>query len=145
MRCEELMSSEVEVLAIGTSVREAARRMRDLNLGFMPVVDDAQQLIGVVTDRDIVVRAVAEDRKPRTAVEEVMTEEVITCDPEDDVERAEALMSVNQKSRLVCVDETGQVAGVISLSDIAQYEDETRAGEVMADVTQREAGIHHHH
>jgi CBS domain-containing protein len=139
------MSSEVEVLAIGTSVREAARRMRDLNLGFMPVVDDAQQLIGVVTDRDIVVRAVAEDRKPRTAVEEVMTEEVITCDPEDDVERAEALMSVNQKSRLVCVDETGQVAGVISLSDIAQYEDETRAGEVMADVTQREAGIHHHH
>jgi CBS domain-containing protein len=144
MRCEELMSSEVEVLAIGTSVREAARRMRDLNLGFMPVVDDAQQLIGVLTDRDIVVRAVAEDRKPRTAVEEVMTEEVITCDPEDDVERAEALMSVNQKARLVCVDETGQVVGVISLSDIAQYEDETRAGEVIADVTQREAGIHHH-
>ena len=144
MRCEELMTSEVEVLAIGTSVREAARKMRDLNLGFMPVIDDAQQLIGVVTDRDIVVRAVAEDRKPRTAVEEVMTEEVITCDPEDDVERAEALMSVNQKSRLVCVDDTGQVVGIISLSDIAQYEDETRAGEVMADVTQREAGLHHH-
>ena len=142
MRCEELMTSEVEVLVIGTSVREAARKMRDLNLGFMPIVDDAQQLVGVLTDRDIVVRAVAEDRKARTAVEEVMTEEVITCDPEDDVERAEALMSVNQKSRLVCVDETGQVVGVISLSDIAQYEDETRAGEVMANVTQREADVH---
>jgi len=136
------MTSEVEVLGIGTSVREAARKMRDLNLGFMPIVDDAQQLVGVLTDRDIVVRAVAEDRKARTAVEEVMTEEVITCDPEDDVERAEALMSVNQKSRLVCVDETGQVVGVISLSDIAQYEDETRAGEVMANVTQREADVH---
>src|SRR3954447_26176914 len=135
MRCEELMTSEVEVLVIGTSVREAARKMRDLNLGFMPVVDDARQLVGVLTDRDIVVRAVADDRKARTAVEELMTEDVVTCDPEDDVERAEALMSVNQKSRLVCVDETGQVVGVISLSDIAQYEDETRAGEVTAEVT----------
>src|SRR3982750_2682407 len=122
MRCEELMTSEGEVLVIGTSVREAARKMRDLNLGFMPIVDDAQQLVGVLTDRDIVVRAVAEDRKARTAVEEVMTEEVITCDPEDDVERAEALMSVNQKSRLVCVDETGEGGGGIRLSDIAPYE-----------------------
>jgi CBS domain-containing protein len=142
MKCEELMTSEVEVLGIGTSVRDAARRMRDLNIGFMPVVDDAEQLVGVLTDRDIVLRVVAEDRKNRTAVEEVMTEEVITCSPDDDVERAEVLMGVNQKARLVCVDEAGHVAGVISIADIAQYEDETRAGEVIADVTQREADVH---
>ncbi len=144
MRCEELMTSEVELLDVRATVRDAARRMRDLNIGFLPIVDDGGQLVGVLTDRDIAVRVVAENHGPGVAVDQVMTEDVITCDPEDDVERAEALMSVNQLSRLVCVDETGQVAGVISLADIAQYEDETRAGEVIADVTARESVIHHH-
>ena len=142
MLCEELMTSEVEVLDVGTSVREAARRMRDLNLGFLPIVDDAQQLVGVLTDRDIAVRVVAEDRSPDVPVDEVMTEDVISCRPDDDVERAEELMRVNQKARLVCVDDAGHVAGVISLADIAQYETEARAGGVMADVTARETDVH---
>jgi len=144
MRCEELMTLEVELLDVRATVRDAARRMRDLNIGFLPIVDDGGQLVGVLTDRDIAVRVVADNHGPSVAVDQVMTEDVITCDPDDDVERAEALMSVNQLSRLVCVDETGRVAGVISLSDIAQYEDETRAGEVIADVTARETVIHHH-
>ena len=143
MRCEELMTSEVELLDVRATVRDAARMMRDLNIGFLPVVDDGQQLVGVLTDRDIAVRVVAENHGPDVAVDQVMTEDVITCDPDDDVERAEALMRVNQKSRLVCVDETGHVAGVISLADLAQYEDETRAGEVIADVTARETTVHH--
>jgi CBS domain-containing protein len=142
MLCEELMTSEVEVLEVGTSVREAARRMRDLNLGFLPIVDDAQQLVGVLTDRDIALRVVADDRPPDVPVDEVMTEDVISCRPDDDVERAEELMRVNQKARLVCLDEGGRVAGVISLADIAQYEDETRASSVIADVTARETDIH---
>ena len=142
MLCEELMTSEVEVLDVGTSVREAARRMRDLNLGFLPIVDDAQQLVGVLTDRDIALRVVAEGRSYDLRVDEVMTEDVISCRPDDDVERAEELMRVNQKARLVCLDEGARVAGVISLADIAQYEDETRAGSVIADVTARETDIH---
>jgi len=142
MLVEELMTSEVEVLDVGTSVREAARRMRDLNLGFLPIVDDAQQLVGVLTDRDIALRVVADDRPLDIPVDEVMTEEVISCRPDDDVERAEELMRVNQKARLVCLDEGGRVAGVLSLADIAQYEDETRAGSVIADVTERETDVH---
>jgi CBS domain-containing protein len=142
MLCEELMTSEVEVLDVGTSVREAARRMRDLNLGFLPIVDDAQQLVGVLTDRDIALRVVADDRPADVPVDEVMTEDVVSCRPDDDIERAEELMRVNQKARLVCLDEAGRVAGVISLADIAQYEDETRAGSVIADVTARETDVH---
>ncbi|HEY7375312.1 MAG TPA: CBS domain-containing protein [Polyangia bacterium] len=142
MLCEELMTSEVEVLEVGTSVREAAKRMRDLNLGFLPIIDDAQQLVGVLTDRDIALRVVAGDRPVDVPVDEVMTEDVISCRPDDDVERAEELMRVNQKARLVCLDEAGRVAGVISLADIAQYEDETRAGSVIADVTARETDVH---
>lgn len=142
MRCEELMTSEVEILRAKETVREAARRMRDLNIGFLPICDDADQLVGVITDRDIALRVVAEGRRGDLAVEQVMTEEVITCRPEDDVRLAEALMRTNQKARLVCVDETGEVAGVISLVDIAQYDDERRAGQVVADVTEREAEVH---
>jgi CBS domain-containing protein len=142
MRCEELMTSEVEIAGIGQTVAEAARRMRDLNIGFLPVCDDAQQLIGVLTDRDIALRVVAEEQPYDVAVEEVMTEEVITCRPEEEIERAEELMRTNQKARLVCVDDTGHVAGVISLTDIAQYEEESRAAAVVADVTEREAEIH---
>jgi CBS domain-containing protein len=98
--------------------------------------------VGVLTDRDIALRVVAEDLKLSLPVEQVMTEDVITCSPDDDVERAEELMRVNQKARLVCVDDGGRVVGVISLADLAQYEDETRAGEVIADVTQRETEVH---
>jgi CBS domain-containing protein len=116
--------------------------MRDLGIGFLPICDDAKELVGVLTDRDIALRVVAEDQPHEVRVEEVMTAEVITCRPEDEVERAEALMRTNQKSRLVVVEDTGQVAGVISLADIAQYDDEERAGRVLADVTEREAEVH---
>src|SRR5688572_32865130 len=103
MRCEELMTSEVEILRHKQTVREAAQRMRELNIGFLPICDDAQQLVGVLTDRDIALRVVAEDRPGSVAVEEVMTEEVITCGPQDEVEYAERLMRTNQKARLGCV------------------------------------------
>jgi CBS domain-containing protein len=139
MRCEELMTTEVRVLGPARAVRDAARVMRDFNIGFVPICDDSQSLVGVLTDRDVTVRVVAEDRPVDTAVEEVMTEEVVTCRPEDDLARAEELMRVNQKARLVCVDEAGRVAGVISYADIAQYEDERRAGELLGDITEREA------
>jgi CBS domain-containing protein len=142
MRCEEVMTSEVEVLRSRQTVREAAQRMRDLNIGFLPICDDAEEPRGVLTDRDIAVRVVAEGRGQDTAVEEVMSEPVITCRADEDVKRAEELMRTNQKFRLVCIDDAGRVAGVISLTDIAQYEDERRAGEVMADVTEREAEVH---
>jgi CBS domain-containing protein len=142
MRCEDIMTSEVEVLRHSQTAREAAQLMRDLNIGFLPICDDAKQLVGVLTDRDIALRVVAEDRPSSVAVAEVMTEEVITCSPEDDAERAEQLMRTNQKARLVCVDDTGRVVGVISLADLAQYETERRAGQVVADVTGREAAIH---
>jgi CBS domain-containing protein len=141
MRCEELMTSEVEVLRTRDTAREAARRMRELDIGFLPICDDGQELVGVLTDRDIALRVVAEGRSFTVPVEEVMTTDVITCRADEEVERAEQLMRGNQKARIVCLDDAGHVAGVISLSDLAQYEDERRAGEVIADVTQREAEL----
>jgi CBS domain-containing protein len=141
MRCDEVMTSEVEILRTRDTVREAARRMRDLDVGFLPICDDAQDLAGVLTDRDIALRVVAEGLSHDVPVVEVMTEEVITCRADEEVERAEALMRTNQKARIVCLDDAGRVAGVISLADLAQYEDERRAANVVADVTEREAQV----
>jgi CBS domain-containing protein len=139
MRCNELMTADVKVMNPRNRVHEAARVMRDLNIGFLPICDDSGSLVGVLTDRDITVRVVAEQRPFSTTVEDVMTEDVVTCGAEDDVRRAEELMQVNQKARLVCVDESGHVAGVLSYADIVQYEDERRAGAVLSDITEREA------
>jgi predicted transcriptional regulator len=74
-------------------------------------------------------------------VEDVMTEEVISCAPGDDLKRAEDLMRANQKARLVVIDESGRLAGVISIADIAQYEDAHRAGDVVGDITEREVHV----
>jgi CBS domain-containing protein len=141
MRCEELMTAGVEALRLRDTTRDAARKMRDANVGFMPVLDDSEEVVGVLTDRDVVVRVVAEALPLETRVEDVMTEEVISCAPGDDLERAEALMRANQKARLVVMDESGRLAGVISIADIAQYEDARRAGDIVGDITEREVHV----
>lgn len=141
MRCDELMTTGVEVLQLRDTTRDAARKMRDANVGFMPVIDDSEEVVGVLTDRDVVLRVVAEDLPLETRVEDVMTEEVISCAPGDDLERAEDLMRANQKGRLVVIDESGRLAGVISIADIAQYEDAHRAGDVVGDITEREVHL----
>lgn len=138
MRCEELMTTDVDVLELRDTARDAAARMRDDEVGFLPVIDDAEQVVGVLTDRDLVVRVLAESLPLSTRVEDIMTVDVISCRPDDALERAEALMRANQKSRLAVIDETGRLAGVLSISDIAQYEDARRAGEVVGDITARE-------
>lgn len=138
MRCEELMTTEVEIVKPEDSIQEAAQRMRDSNVGFLPVCADDGTAVGVLTDRDIAIRVVADDRPWRTPVRDVMSSDVVSCRPEDDVKRAEDLMRVNQKSRLPCIDEAGRVVGVISLADVAQYEAPRRTGELLGEISDRE-------
>jgi CBS domain-containing protein len=137
MRCDEVMTREVETILPTATVLEAARRMRDLDIGFLPVCEDNGAPVGTLTDRDIVVRAVAEEKRYQTKVEDVMTPDVVACRPYDDLERAEELMRANQVSRVLVVDDDGRIAGVISLADIARYELEREAGHTLADVKQQ--------
>ena len=141
MRCDELMTTNPEVLRLYDDAHDAAIKMRDAKVGFLPVLDDAEQVVGVLTDRDLAVRVMAESLPVETGVEDLMTIDVIACAPEDDLERAEALMRANQKSRLPVVDEDGHLAGVISIADIVQYEDASRAGDVAGDATAGEVRI----
>ena len=142
MRCEEIMKRDVECVEPTEPVQAAARRMRDANVGFLPVCDSSRSVLGTITDRDIAIRIVAEGRPPTTAAADVMTREVIACRPGDDVTRAEQLMGKHQKSRIICTDENGRLIGVISLSDIAQVEEASRASQTMKQVTKREARPH---
>jgi CBS domain-containing protein len=141
MRCEELMKKDVQYVSPDDGCEVAARKMRDRNIGFLPVCEN-KKVVGVITDRDIVVRLVADDLSPSTKVSDVMTREIISVRPQEDLRSAERLMGRHQKSRIVCIDERGLLAGVISLSDIAQAEADTQAAKTMREVTEREATVH---
>ena len=138
MRCSDIMKSKVECLRPEDTVREAARRMRDSNIGFLPVCDEDGSPIGTVTDRDIAVRVVANDLSVDTALADVMTNEVVIVSTDEDVESAKQLMGENHKSRIMCVDDDGHLAGVISLSDLAQ---KGGAERTLAEVSRREARV----
>jgi len=142
MRCEEIMKREVQIVQPTDPVQVAARRMRDTNIGFLPVCDSSRKVLGAITDRDIALRIVADGRPPTTAIGDVMTREVVACAPGDDVRRAEELMGKQHKSRMIVADEEWRLVGVISLSDIAQVEDASRASQTMKQVTEREARPH---
>ena len=139
MRCEDIMKRNVAYVSPADTAQHAAQKMRRSNVGFLPVCDSERHVVGTVTDRDLALRLVAEGRGTDTKIADVMTHEAVTCRPGDDLHRAEQIMSTQRKSRILCVDEHGSIVGVISLSDVAQYEESERAGRIMRSVTEREA------
>ncbi|MBN1208755.1 MAG: CBS domain-containing protein [Myxococcaceae bacterium] len=141
MRCEEIMKRDVECVSPRDTVEDAAIRMRDENVGFLPVCDQSKKALGTLTDRDIVIRGVASKKAGSTFVEDIMTREVVACRPQDDIQKAQQLMAQKHKSRIMCLDEGGRLVGIISLSDIAQQGDAARALETLRQISEREARI----
>ncbi|MDP2311494.1 MAG: CBS domain-containing protein [Pseudomonadota bacterium] len=139
MRCDEVMKSNPECLGRGQTVQQAARRMRDLNIGFLPICD-AGKVVGVITDRDIAIRVAADGKPFDLPCDQVMTTQVVACRPEDDIHKAEQLMGQARKSRILVTEANGKLVGVISLSDIAQQvDDPDDVARTMREVTDREA------
>ncbi len=136
MLCSDIMKTSIECVSAQTTVRDAARAMRDRNIGFLPICDDSMRVLGTVTDRDIVVRAVAGDLALSSSIERLMTREIVACKPEDDVRKAQQLMAGHRKSRIMCLGTSGRLEGIISLSDIAQIDD---AAGTLREVSAREA------
>jgi CBS domain-containing protein len=113
------MEEEQKHLRETDSVKDAAARMRENDVGFLPVCDaEGGKLIGTLTDRDIAVRLVAEGMPVSTPVAEVMTRQVVYCHTEDDVRDACELRESNQVSRMVVLDDNEHIAGVISVADL---------------------------
>jgi CBS domain-containing protein len=138
MRCDEVMKRDVVSVTPEETVQEAARLMRDENIGFIPVCDTTDKVVGTITDRDIAIRLVASNRSADTLVRDIMSHELVAVRPADDLAEAERQMATHHKSRIVCTDDMGRLEGIISLSDIAQVEGRSLAGQVLRDVTERE-------
>jgi CBS domain-containing protein len=128
MQVQEIMRANVHMADPNMTIREAARRMRANNIGALPIGEN-DRLIGMVTDRDIVVRAIAENRSPaNTTVREVMSEGVCYCFEDDDVARAAEVMAKCQVRRLPVVDRSKRLVGFVALADIGRSEDRAAQG-----------------
>ncbi|TCS95028.1 CBS domain-containing protein [Hazenella coriacea] len=114
---KDIMSKDVAYVAPNDNVYEAASRMRSQNVGLMPVVDQGE-LKGVVTDRDIVVRGIAEKKPNSIQVQDVMSSQLVTGSPQMSVDEAAQLMADAQVRRLPIVD-NNQLVGIVSLKDMA--------------------------
>lgn len=137
MLCRDMMHRPVESCRADETIVSAARKMRDRNIGFLPICDRTGRAIGVLTDRDIALRVCAEGHPGSTPVSDAMTRELISCLPGDDLDRAEGLMRDHRKSRVLVLDDEGRPAGIISLADLARR-DVHGAARTLHDVAARE-------
>ena len=137
MKVREIMTAEgIATASLDTTLAEIAERMRDENVGAIPIVDDDDKLCGIITDRDIVVRAVAEGEDPgECTAEEILSEQLHTIDPDADIEDAADLMAEHQIRRLPVVEDE-VVIGIISLGDLAVKSEEDEASDVLEDVSE---------
>ena len=134
-RCREIMTVNVKTSSREMSLREVAALMRDGDCGSMPVVENGR-LVGIVTDRDIVVRAIAEGRDAAAQVGDVMTTEIYSVKPDDFAFAAIRLMGERQIRRVPVISENGELAGIIAMADVAlEMEDEREIAETLEDIS----------
>jgi CBS domain-containing protein len=135
LRCSEIMTKNVRTATREASLREVAVMMRDGDMGAVPVVDDGK-LVGIVTDRDMVVRAVSEGKSAETPISEVMTTQLFTVSPDDFVFEAVRLMGDKQVRRVPVVSTDGKLAGIIAMADVAlESEDEIQIAETLEEIS----------
>ncbi len=137
MLLKDIMTRDVQVIPPDAPVKVAAEKMKALYVGPLPVCD-GDRLVGILTDRDIAVRAVAEGRDPkRTKVRDIMTPEVVYAFEDQDVEEAARLMRDRQLRRLVVLNREKRLTGIVSLGDLAvETRDKTLAGDVLEKVSE---------
>jgi CBS domain-containing protein len=136
MLVKEVMTADVEVIAPGDTLEHAARRMEVLDVGPLPVCE-GKRVVGMLTDRDITVRATAAGCDPRTTlVSDTMSQEVIGCFEDQDVGEAARLMKEQRVRRLLVLNRRGELVGIVSLGDLAtEAGDRGQPGEVLEEVS----------
>jgi len=135
MKVSEVMTRDVRLIEPTQTIQEAARLMAELDTGIMPV-REGDRLVGMITDRDIAVRAVAQGRGPDTPIRDIMTDEVKYCYEDDDTDDAARNMADIQVRRLPVLTRDKRLVGIISLGDMAVSEGSGRAGEAVAGISQ---------
>ena len=125
-KCNEVMTKKPVCCLPDDFVSEAAELMKKEQVGSIPIIEDEQtrKLVGIVTDRDLTIRIVAEGLDAKsTKVETIMTRNVVTCSAEDDLQKAVDTMSKHQLRRIPVVDEDNKILGIIAQADVAMHFD----------------------
>jgi CBS domain-containing protein len=134
MQVREIMKREFRSIARDATVREAAQLMRKTGIGMLPV-EDSQEIVGTVTDRDITIRATANGGDPNTTpVSEVMSNQVFTCLEEDDLQQAARIMEENQIRRLMVENGKGEFVGMLAVADLARHHE---TGQLLNEVVEQ--------
>ena len=139
-KCNEVMTSNPVCCLPTDSVAKAAGLMKSKDIGSIPVIENEQtkKLVGIVTDRDLALKIIAEGRDPKTTnVEAVMAHNVVTCRIDDDVQKALDSMADFQLRRIPIVDNNNQIVGIIAQADVATRVDEPeKTGEMVMEISQ---------
>ena len=145
MKAQDIMSRNPSCVTPDTSIVDAARLMKDENVGVVPVVEseNSKKLVGVLTDRDIAVRAVAEGRdSANTSVGHIMTSDVRTTAPTDSIKEVMQLMGTEQVRRVPVVDERGALVGIIAQADIVLEAKDNKEAEKTIEKISQPSGKH---
>src|SRR5262249_35915458 len=133
---KDVMTSDPCTIDAGKSVAYAAKMMRDEDVGLAPIVE-GDKLIGMLTDRDIAIRVVAEGRNPdQVTAREVTSSQVVTIDPQQDLNEALRIMARHQVRRLPVVEEDGRLVGVVAQADVARKGDDKQTGQLVEEISQ---------
>lgn len=141
MKVREVMTGQVATATPRSAIRDVARTMAEIETGAVPVTDDGK-VVGLITDRDIVLRVVAEGMGLDTPVAEVMTEGVETCGEDDNVADAVAKMGGKQIRRLVVLNGSGRLAGILSLGDVALEYGAKQVGRTLEEISESSPAAH---
>jgi CBS domain-containing protein len=140
MKISEIMTADPEFCTPDDSLIDAARIMARHDVGIVPICEsvETRKAIGCITDRDIVVRVVAEGKDPNVvnSLREVMTHELATCSPNDDIDDVLPLMEQRQVRRILVTDEHGSLVGIVATADLAQSVDREKVGDVMQEISE---------
>jgi len=138
MQVHEVMTPSAECTHPNATLQEAAQLMRDLDVGALPVCGENDRLVGMITDRDIVVRAIAEGRDPKTVrVEDVMSPDIVYCLQDQSIGDAAETMKERQIRRLVVLNRDKRLVGILSLGDLAaKTRDKALSGETLEQVSE---------
>ena len=137
IKCREIMSDKVSSVSPGTTLQDVAQLLKSGDIGILPIVDEAGKLLGLITDRDIVVRAVADGADiTKTPVGDIMTTESFTARPDDYAFEAVRTMGDKKVRRIPIVDDEGILVGIVSIADIAlEMEDEIEVAETIEEIS----------
>jgi CBS domain-containing protein len=137
MTVKNMMTPNPACCTMDTTLQEVARMMLKCDCGEIPVVErqDLRKLVGVVTDRDIVCRAVAEGKNPLVSVATVMSSPAVTISEHDDIDEVIRVMETHQIRRVPVVDQNGEICGIVSLADIARLNSRKDTGELVREVS----------